>query len=92
MLPLQVIYLSFIVWRFIMHPDLTKRARVALFSRRFAGLLAGIVLGSLTGWQYGGIVLALAFWGPVAFGEWTALQYARERRLPGADAKRLPIY
>jgi hypothetical protein len=50
------------------------------------------VLGALTGWQYGGIVLALAYWSPVAFGEWAALQYARERRLPGAEAKRLPIY
>ena len=80
------------VWRFVMHREITKRARVALFSRRFAGLLGGIVLAALTGLQYGWIVYVLALWIPVAYGEWTALQYARERGLPGAEAQRLPIY
>lgn len=91
MFPMQALYLIFIGWR-LTHPEITKRARVALFSRRLAGLLASLVLMTTFGFHYGLIVFLVAVWGPIALGEWWALQYALEHNLPGASAKRLPLY
>lgn len=93
MLPLQALYLCFIVWRLIAHREIIKRARVGLFSRRLAGLLIALVLIASGVWYpFGPLGAILALWGPVAVGEWWALQYALEKNLPGANAKRLPIY
>lgn len=96
MLTLQAIYLCFIAWRLIAHAEILKRARVALFSRRLAGLLTSLVLMysayGLLFVPFGWVLYLVAIWGPVGLGEWWALQYAREKNLPGATAKRLPIY
>jgi hypothetical protein len=92
LMPMQVLYLCFILWRLITHREITKRARVALFSRRLAGLLISMVLMSMFWFQYGLIVFLILTWGPIALCEWWALQYALERNLPGVTAKRLPLY
>jgi hypothetical protein len=86
---LQVTYLCFILLR-LTRREITHRARVALFSRRLAGFLGGVVLGSLIGWQFGLFGYVLALWLPVLFGELAALAYAREAHLPGANGPRLP--
>lgn len=91
MFPMQVLYLCFICWR-LTNREITMRARTALFSRRLAGLLGSLVLMSTFWFQFGLIGFLIFTWGPIALGEWWALQYALEKNLPDASPKRLPLY